>query len=70
LTGRLRLCAAVTFGCLHVIPWLSIFLAKHPALGVDVVPQAGDIDLIGAGIDVVLHISPLRDSALTARKIA
>ena len=70
LSGRLRVWAAVTFARLHVIARLSIFLAEHPALDVDVVLQDGDIDLIEAGIDVALRMSPLRDSALTARKIA
>jgi len=31
--------------------------------------QDGDIDLIEAGIDVALRMSPLRDSTLTGRKI-
>jgi DNA-binding transcriptional LysR family regulator len=51
------------------MPRLPIFLAEHPALDVDVVLQDGDIDLIEAGIDVALRMSPLRDSALTGRKI-
>jgi DNA-binding transcriptional LysR family regulator len=70
LSGRLRVCAAVTFARLHVVPRLPAFLAKHPALNVDVLLSDGDIDLIEAGIDVALRISPLRDSSLTGRKIA
>jgi DNA-binding transcriptional LysR family regulator len=69
LSGRLRIGAAVTFARLHVMPVLSIFLAEHPALNLDLVLQDGDVDLIEAGIDVALRMSPLRDSALTARKI-
>ena len=69
LSGRLRICAAVTFARLHVMPRLPVFLAEHPALDVDVVLQDGDIDLIEAGIDVALRMSPLRDSTLTGRKI-
>jgi DNA-binding transcriptional LysR family regulator len=70
LSGRLRFSAAVTFARLYVVPRLPAFLAQHPALEVDVVLSDGDIDLVEAGIDVALRISPLRDSALTARKIA
>ena len=70
LSGRLRICASVTFARLHIVPRLSAFLAQHPALDVDIVLSNGDIDLVEAGIDVALRISPLRDSALTARKIA
>jgi DNA-binding transcriptional LysR family regulator len=59
----------VTFARLRVMPNLPIFLAEHPALDVDVVLQDGDIDLIEPGIDVARRMSPLRDSALTGRKI-
>jgi DNA-binding transcriptional LysR family regulator len=59
----------VTFARLHVMPRLPIFLAEHPALDVDVVLQDGDIDLIEAGIELALRVGPLRDTALTARKI-
>jgi DNA-binding transcriptional LysR family regulator len=51
------------------MPRLAIFLAEHPALDIDVVLHDGDIDLVEAGIDVALRMSPLRDSTLTGRKI-
>lgn len=70
LSGRLQICAAVTFARLHVVPHLATFLAEHPALDVDVVLDDRNVDLIEAGIDVALRISDLNDSALTARKIA
>ena len=70
LSGRLRFCAPVTFTRLHVMPHLSIFLAEHPSLDIDVVLEDRDIDLIEAGIDVALRIDRLPDSAVTARKIA
>ena len=69
LTGRLRICAAVSFARLHVIPRLAAFLAEHPSLEVDVVLDDRDVDLIEAGIDVALRMGELGDSALTARKI-
>jgi DNA-binding transcriptional LysR family regulator len=69
LSGRLRICAAVTFARLHVIPCLPTFLAEHPALDVDVLLDDGHIDLIEAGIDVALRMGQLADSSLTARKI-
>jgi len=70
LSGRLRFCAPVTFTRLHVMPRLSIFLAEHPSLDIDVVLEDRDIDLIEAGIDVALRIDRLPDSAVTVRKIA
>ena len=70
LSGRLRVCAAVTFARLHVIPRLPIFLAQHPALEIDVVLDDNNVDLIESGIDVGLRMGTLQDSSLMARKIA
>lgn len=69
LSGRLRVCAAVTFARLHVMPHLSAFLDQHPALGVDVMLDDRNIDLVEAGVDVALRLGSLTDSSLTARKI-
>jgi DNA-binding transcriptional LysR family regulator len=69
LTGRLRISAAVTFARLHVIPFLPLFLAQHPALEIEVVLDHRNVDLIGEGIDVSLRMGALADSTLTARKI-
>jgi DNA-binding transcriptional LysR family regulator len=69
LSGRLRICAAVTFARLHVIPRLPAFLAEHPSLQVDVVLDDRNIDLIEAGVDLALRMGPLANSALTGRKI-
>jgi DNA-binding transcriptional LysR family regulator len=67
LSGRLRICAAVTFARLHVIPRLPLFLAEHPALDVDVLLSDAPKDLIEGGIDVALRLGD--DSSMTARKI-
>jgi DNA-binding transcriptional LysR family regulator len=69
LSGRLRLCAAVTFARLHVIPRLPAFLAAHPQLDVEVVLDDRNVDLVKSGIDVALRMGTLADSAMTARKI-
>ena len=69
LSGRLRICAAVTFARLHVVPHLATFLEQHPALDVDVVLDDRNIDLVEAGIDIALRMGSLTDSSLTARKI-
>jgi DNA-binding transcriptional LysR family regulator len=69
LTGRLRICAAVTFARLHVIPRLPRFLHQHPALDVDIVLDDRNIDLIEQGIDLALRMGRLADNSLTARKI-
>ena len=69
LSGRLRICAAVTFARLLVVPHLATFLEQHPALDVDVVLDDRNIDLVEAGIDIALRMGSLTDSSLTARKI-
>lgn len=69
LTGRLRICAAVTFGRLHVVPRLPRFLAMHPDLEIEVFLDDRNLDLVEAGIDVALRMGDLQDSSLTARKI-
>src|SRR5690349_5796057 len=69
LTGRLRICAAVTFSRLHVLPRLPLFLEQHPQLDVDFVLDDRNIDLIEEGIDIALRMGQLADSNLIARKI-
>src|SRR5215469_6884820 len=69
LAGRLRFCASLTFTRMHIMPALSVFLAEHPSLDIDVVLDDRDIDLIAEGIDVALLIGRLPDSAVTVRKI-
>ena len=70
LSGRLRICAAVTFAQLHLMPRIPEFLARHPDLEVDVVLDDRNIDLVQEGIDVALRMGQLADSTLTARRIA
>lgn len=69
LSGSLRVCGPLSFTRRLIMPRLSIFLAEHPALEIDVVLEDRDIDLIAAGIDVALLLGRLNDSAATARKI-
>lgn len=70
LAGRLRICAAVTFARLHVVPHLPAFLAAHPQLEIDVLLDDRHIDLLEHGIDVALRMGELGDSSMTARRIA
>jgi len=69
LTGTLRVCAAVTFARLHILPHLGSFLALHPGLDIDVVLDDRNVNLVEEGIDVALRMGELSDSGLTARKI-
>ncbi|HEY2534709.1 MAG TPA: LysR family transcriptional regulator [Xanthobacteraceae bacterium] len=70
LTGKLRICAAVTFARIHLMPRLPEFLARYPQLEMEVVLDDRNIDLVHEGIDVALRMGRLADSTLTARRIA
>jgi DNA-binding transcriptional LysR family regulator len=70
LKGRLRICAAVTFARIHLIPLLPKFLAQNPDLELEVVLDDRQIDLVQEGIDVALRMGKLMDSTLTTRRIA
>jgi len=70
LTGKLRICAAVTFARIHLMPRLAEFLTRHPDLEMEVVLDDRNIDLVQEGIDVALRMGRLADTALTARRIA
>lgn len=70
LVGKLRVCAAVTFARLHVIPHIKRFLDRHPGLEVEVMLDDRQIDLLENGVDVALRMGKLGDSSMTARRIA
>lgn len=69
LQGTLRVCAAVTFARLHVLPHLGTFLQAHPELSIDIVLDDRTVNLVEEGIDVALRMGALADSNLVARKI-
>lgn len=70
LTGNLRICAAVTFGRLHIVPHLGPFLEQHPDLNIDLMLDDRNVNLVEEGVDIALRMGALIDSGLTARKIA
>jgi DNA-binding transcriptional LysR family regulator len=70
LTGNLRICTAVTFGRLHIVPHLGPFLEQNPELNIDLMLDDRNINLVEEGVDVALRMGALSDSSLTARKIA
>lgn len=70
LSGRLRVCAPVTFARLQIVPRLAAFLIEHSNVDIDMVLEDRNIDLVEAGIDVALRLGRQPDSTLIARKIA
>jgi len=64
--GRLRITAPVLFGRLHVAPAAAEFIARHPAVQVDLLLLDRMVDLLEEGIDVGVRIGKLPDSSLVA----
>src|ERR1700733_8134158 len=70
LSGKLRVSTSVCFGRLHVIPHLSVFLAEHPGLDLELVLDDRFVDLVNEGVDVALRTGAMPNSNMTARRIA
>ena len=70
LSGKLRVSASICFGRLHVIPKLSVFLAEHPDVEVELVLDDRYVDLVNEGIDVALRTGAMPNSNMTVRGIA
>lgn len=68
--GRIRINMSSSL-CRHVlIPALPDFCGRYPDIVLDIGVQDKQIDLISEGVDCVLRIGELRDSALVARPLA
>lgn len=69
LRGTLRIGLSSNFGLREVIPRLSTFMDRHPALRIDLMMEDQRQDLVTEGVDVALRFGPLTNSTATARKI-
>jgi DNA-binding transcriptional LysR family regulator len=68
--GLLRISLPLTFGRLWIAPLLPSFLARNDQIRIDARLTDRYVDLVTEGFDVAIRIGVLKDSALTARKIA
>lgn len=68
--GQLRVSAPMSFGLLHLAPLVPAFLARHPAITLDLQLDDRMVDLVRERIDVAIRITQLADSSLVARRLA
>ena len=69
LTGRLRVDMPGRIGRKLVIPALPHFLAAHPGLRLELGTSDRLVDLVAEGVDCVLRLGELEESALISRRI-
>ncbi|WP_047856331.1 LysR family transcriptional regulator [Archangium gephyra] len=67
--GLLRVSSPMLYGRRYLTPVVSKYLARHPQARVEVVLADRRVHLIEEGLDVAIHIGPLDDSSLVARKL-
>jgi DNA-binding transcriptional LysR family regulator len=68
--GVLRMSTPTSFGIRTIIPRLSAFVARHPALRVELQLEDRRQDLVRDAVDVAIRLGRLPDSTATARLIA
>jgi DNA-binding transcriptional LysR family regulator len=68
-TGHFVVSAPVVFGRLNVMPLLSAFLARHPAVSGELTLSDAMANMVEQGIDVAVRIGNLEDSSLFVRKV-
>lgn len=67
--GVLKLNLPPAFARHHILPVLSVFLARYPQIKLELVLDNAQVNLIHSGVDLAIRIGALPDSTLKARKI-
>ena len=70
IKGTLRFAAPSTFAQLYIAPLLPEFMDQYPDVTLDLHLSDAQFDLIEGSYDLALRNSVLKDSSLTARKLA
>ena len=68
--GRLRINTPMSFGRLHIVPFIPAFLNRYPKISIDMVMSDEVVDLVGSGFDIAIRSGNFADSSLIARKLA
>ncbi|MFT4020009.1 MAG: LysR family transcriptional regulator [Acinetobacter sp.] len=69
IKGLVRINAPVALGRLHIVQMVSRLMTLYPQLSVELVLTDTFIDPVQDGIDIVMRVGVLQDSALVARKV-
>jgi len=69
IDGSLRIGAPSQFGVRHLVPALAAFMARYPALNVEVVLSDQLVDPQAAGLDLVLRFGHPADSTLRQHRL-
>jgi DNA-binding transcriptional LysR family regulator len=67
--GTLKVISAPFFGAYHIAPAIAAYNEQYPDVNVELVLQAGSVDLIEEGFDLAIQLDALNDSSLIARKL-
>ncbi len=70
LAGRLRIAAPYTFGRAVVAPMLASFLARHPAVTVQLELSSRKVDVLADEADVAIRVGDPGNAQLVARRLA
>ena len=67
--GLLRVTTSLAFATHQLAPVIGEFLARYPAIQLELMPTDRVVDMVEEGIDVAIRIGRLADSSFMARKI-
>jgi DNA-binding transcriptional LysR family regulator len=67
--GLLRITTSLTFSTHQLTPIIGEFLARYPAIQLELMPTDRLVDMIEESIDVAIRVGRLPDSSFMARKI-
>ncbi len=67
--GPLRVSTSLAFSTHQLAPLIGEFLARHPAVQLELMPTDRVVDLVEEGIDVAIRLGKLPDTSFMARKI-
>lgn len=70
LVGHIRVNAPLTFGTRYLAPLWAEFMARHPAITLDIELNDRRVDLLEEGFDLAIRIGNLADSSLVSRRLA